>query len=270
MNDFRKKRSPEQNLKRVEGLIPPQQPELEEILLGTLLIDNSVLDKIMVEFSSHLFFVQRNKVIAEALISLYKKNSPIDLVTVVTELKYLGHLEEVGGASYLSNLTSRIASSAHIEYHLRILQESALKRNIIQISSSVTIGGITLLTGEYLAINVADNKLYYCKSLNINTWLKIPDTNSFISITQTSTSLTTTTLTAILSDGTISWDGTVVSDGNVYSYNNGAWVKLLLNGPFIFVTSTTSGLVMIDSNYNLCLSSGKITTTGNFISIDQK
>jgi replicative DNA helicase len=135
MNDFRKKRSPEQNLKRVEGFIPPQQPELEEILLGTLLIDNSVLDKIMVEFSPHLFFVQRNKVIAESLMSLYKKNSPIDLVTVMTELKYLGHLEEVGGATYLSNLTSRIASSAHIEYHLRILQESALKRNIIQISS---------------------------------------------------------------------------------------------------------------------------------------
>ena len=54
MNDFKRKRTPEQNLKKVEGYIPPQQPELEEIILGSLLIDNSVLDKIMVEFSPNL------------------------------------------------------------------------------------------------------------------------------------------------------------------------------------------------------------------------
>ena len=118
-----------------DGYVPPQEPDIEQIVLGTLLIDGSSGDKIMSEFSPNLFFVQRNMLIAEAILSLYKKNSGIDLITIVSELKLLGSLQEVGGVTYISGLTSRIASSAHLEYHLRLLQEAALKRNIIQISA---------------------------------------------------------------------------------------------------------------------------------------
>lgn len=118
-----------------EGYIPPQEPDIEQIVLGTMLLEGGSIDKVMSEFSPNLFFVQRNILIAEAIISLYKKNSGIDLVTIVSELKLLGNLQEVGGASYISGLTNRIASSAHLEYHLRLLQEAALKRNIIQISA---------------------------------------------------------------------------------------------------------------------------------------
>jgi replicative DNA helicase len=89
----------------------------------------------MVEFTTNLFFVEKNKLVAEAIIGLYKKNSPIDLVTMVTELKLNGKLQEVGGPGFISSLPSRVASAHNIEFHLRILQEAALKRNIIQVSS---------------------------------------------------------------------------------------------------------------------------------------
>jgi replicative DNA helicase len=118
-----------------DNYVPPQEPDIEQIVLGTILLEGSTIDKIMNEFSPNLFFVQRNVLIAEAVISLYKKNSGIDLVTIVSELKLLGSLQEVGGASYISGLTDRIAGSSHLEYHVRLLQEAALKRNIIQISA---------------------------------------------------------------------------------------------------------------------------------------
>ena len=137
MSDYNSKKSSNNvfSLNKADGYLPPQQPELEEIILGSLLIDNSVIDKIMVEFTTNLFFVERNKFIAEAIIGLYKKNSPIDLVTMVTELKLNGKLQAVGGPAFISSLTSRVASAHNIEFHLRILQEAALKRNIIQVSS---------------------------------------------------------------------------------------------------------------------------------------
>ena len=137
MSDYYSKKSSNNvfSLNKADGYLPPQQPELEEIILGSLLIDNSVIDKIMIEFTTNLFFVERNKFIAEAIIGLYKKNSAIDLVTMVTELKLNGKLQAVGGPAFISSLTSRVASAHNIEFHLRILQEAALKRNIIQVSS---------------------------------------------------------------------------------------------------------------------------------------
>jgi hypothetical protein len=245
--------------------------------LNNSIINNSYFLTFFNQWSNlnkqYLEFLNCNKANVRVLTSNSNSNSCVKTNTDGTTTRFLNILNMY---PTITNISTLFYSTDYINWSIvsytnaNFNNISLYFNNIIQISSSVTIGGITLLTGDYLAINVADNKLYYCKLLNVNTWLKIPDTNSFISITQTSTTLTTTTLTAILSDGTISWDGTVVSSGDVYSYNNGAWVKLLLNGPFIFVTSTTIGLVMIDSNYNLCLSSGKITTTGNFISIDQK
>lgn len=137
MNDFKykKEKTTSFSLYKADGLLPPQQPELEEVVLGTLLIDNTVIDKVMVEFSTNLFFVERNRLVAEAIISLYTKNSAIDLLTIMAELKSRGNLQDAGGVIYISSLTTRVASSNNIEYHLRILQEAALKRNIIQVSS---------------------------------------------------------------------------------------------------------------------------------------
>ena len=123
------------HLSKADGYVPPQEPDIEEIVLGGLLLDNSSIDKVMADFTPNLFFVERNFLIAEAIISLYKKNSAIDLVTIVTELKSLGFLERVGGAIYISSLTNRIASASNIEFHIRLLQEAYLKRNIIQVSS---------------------------------------------------------------------------------------------------------------------------------------
>lgn len=120
------------------GFIPPQDGFLEEIVLGSILVDKYALDKIAGDFVPQLFFQQNNVLIAEAMLTLYRENTNIDLVTVVQQLKKEGNLEQVGGYSYISHLTSKIGSTSNLEIHVRLLQQFALKRSLIQVSSEIT------------------------------------------------------------------------------------------------------------------------------------
>lgn len=120
------------------GFQPPQDGILEEIVLGSILIDKYALDKIIGDFVPQLFFQGNHVLIAEAIITLYRENTNIDLVTVVQQLKKEGKLEEVGGYAYVSHLTSKIGSTSNLETHVRLLQEFELKRSLITVSSEIT------------------------------------------------------------------------------------------------------------------------------------
>ena len=121
--------------KYIEDKIQPAALQVEEIVLGTLLIDGNCIDRIISVFSTNLFFKPQNKIIANTLIELYKSNSAIDLVTLVNHLKKHDNLGNSGGPNYISSLTSKVASSSNIDYHVRILQQEALRRNLIKIGS---------------------------------------------------------------------------------------------------------------------------------------
>jgi replicative DNA helicase len=121
--------------KYIEDKIQPASLEVEEIVLGTLIIDGNCIDRIISIFSINLFFKPQNKVIANSLIELYKSNSAIDLVTLVNHLKKNDNLGNSGGPSYIASLTSKVASSSHVDYHVRILQQEALRRNLIKIGN---------------------------------------------------------------------------------------------------------------------------------------
>jgi replicative DNA helicase len=111
----------------------PSDSNLEEIVLGSILLDKYALDKVIGDFSSNLFFSFKNKNIADCIISLYKQSLPVDIVTLTKELQKSEKLSSVGGPSYISTLTSKVASSLNIEYHIKILQEEALKRSLIRV-----------------------------------------------------------------------------------------------------------------------------------------
>lgn len=113
----------------------PNDSNLEEIVLGSIILDRYAIDKIIGDFSPNLFFSFKNRDIAYSIISLYKQSQPIDLVTVCKELQKSEKLESVGGAKYITSLTSKISTAINIEYHVKILQEEALKRNLISIGT---------------------------------------------------------------------------------------------------------------------------------------
>ena len=123
----------------VEGKALPHSEDVEQIVLGTIIIDGSVMDRISKDFSINLFYNQENIEISKTIIDLYKASLPIDLVTLVKKLKDTDRLEQAGGINYVSNLSTRVSGSANIEFHIKILQEESLRRKVILISNKAIV-----------------------------------------------------------------------------------------------------------------------------------
>jgi replicative DNA helicase len=119
-------------LESYNGKLPPSDLDIEEVVLGTILLDNSVLDKFIGEFNVSLFFNDEYNKIANAIIQLYSRNVGVDLITVKNECKRLGY--EIPIVNIVS-LTNRVGSSTRFEFHFRILQENSIKRDLIQVCS---------------------------------------------------------------------------------------------------------------------------------------
>lgn len=113
------------------GKLPPQSIELEEAVLGAILLENDALHIAMDILTKEAFYKEQNGKVFEAIVNLFNRSEPIDILTVTQELKRIGQLEFIGGSYYVSSLTNRIASSANIEFHARIVLQSAIKRSII-------------------------------------------------------------------------------------------------------------------------------------------
>ncbi len=122
----------------VDGLIPPQAKELEEVVLGGILMDNGNLGDIVSMLPINAFYDNNHKSVYEAVVDLFKQNKPVDIMTVTQKLKELDKLNEVGGAYFVANLTNRVASSANTIYHSRIILENYLKRELIRINNTNT------------------------------------------------------------------------------------------------------------------------------------
>jgi replicative DNA helicase len=117
------------------GLLQPQSVELEEAILGACMLESEAINLVVDILTPECFYKEANQILFMAIIDLYKRSSPIDILTVCQKLKSLDKLEEVGGAYYISSLTNRIASSSNIEYHSRIVVQQFLKREMIRLST---------------------------------------------------------------------------------------------------------------------------------------
>lgn len=112
----------------IEGKIPPQNIEAEQSVLGSLLLDKDAIVKIAEVLSPEHFYREQHGEIYRAILTLYEKRQPADLVTVSDMLKKAGTLELAGGTSYLSSLVNSVPTSAHIQNYAEIVKEAATKR----------------------------------------------------------------------------------------------------------------------------------------------
>ena len=119
------------------GKMPPQAVELEEAVLGALMIEKDAYDFISEIIRPESFYKEAHQKIYRAVVDLAAKQQPIDMLTVPEQLKRNGELEETGGAYYIAQLTSKVASAAHIEYHARILAQKFLARELIRVSADI-------------------------------------------------------------------------------------------------------------------------------------
>lgn len=114
------------------GKLPPQNIEAEQSLLGALLIDKDAVVAIAeILKGDHFYKNEQHGHIYNAIIELFEKREPIDLVTVTDKLKQKGVLERVGGSAYLAELVNMVPTSAHIESYARIIKENAVRRSLI-------------------------------------------------------------------------------------------------------------------------------------------
>src|SRR5690606_13372212 len=123
------------NLER--GKLPPQAIDLEEAVLGAMMIDKKGIDEVIDVLTPEVFYKISHQTIFSAIQKLFHNTQPIDLLTVSNELRNEGKLDLVGGDYYLVQLTQKVSSSAHIEYHSRVLMEKYILRRLIEISSNI-------------------------------------------------------------------------------------------------------------------------------------
>jgi len=119
------------------GKMPPQAIEIEEAVLGAIMLERDAIIAVMDILRPESFYLDKHQKIYKAAMELSRKEKPIDILTVTEELKKEKHLDEIGGAYEVSSLTERVASAANIEYHARIIQQKFIQRELIRISSEI-------------------------------------------------------------------------------------------------------------------------------------
>jgi replicative DNA helicase len=117
------------------GKLPPQAVDLEEAVLGALMLEKDALSSVIDILKPEVFYKDSHQKIFQAIRTLFEKTSPVDILTVTSQLRQQGELEMIGGAYYITELTNRVASAANIEFHSRIIIQKYIQRELIRIST---------------------------------------------------------------------------------------------------------------------------------------
>lgn len=149
------------------GKLPPQALDLEEAVLGALMIEKDALSSVVDILKPETFYKEAHQRIYNAILTLFGNSDPIDLLTVTQQLRKTGEIEMVGGAGYVSELTFRVNSAANIEYHARIVSEQALKRALIAMSSTILRDAYEDTTDVFELLDRTEQSLFKISESNI-------------------------------------------------------------------------------------------------------
>jgi len=149
------------------GKLPPQALDMEEAVLGALLLEKDALHRVIDILKPHMFYKDANKFIYEIIIELFQNSEPIDILTVKNALRKNDLLKKTGGAFYLTELTSRVASAANIEYHARVVAEKFILRQLITISDQVIQSAYDETTDVFDLLDNTEQKLFEISETNL-------------------------------------------------------------------------------------------------------
>jgi replicative DNA helicase len=149
------------------GKVPPQAVDLEEAVLGALMLEKDALTNVIDILKVESFYKDSHKVIFQAILDLFTESQPIDLLTVTSQLRKNGALEIAGGAFAVTELTSKVASAANIEYHARIITEQSIKRELIKISGEIQKEAFEDTTDVFELLDKMEQSLFEISEKNI-------------------------------------------------------------------------------------------------------
>lgn len=150
-----------------KGKIPPQAIDLEEVVLGAMMIDKKGVDEVIDILSAEAFYKEAHKHIFDAIFKLFENSEPVDLLTVSSQLKKDEKLDLIGGDFYLISLTQRVSSSAHIEFHARIILQKYIQRSLIKISNEIIEEAYDETKDVFDLLDNAEAKLYEVTQGNV-------------------------------------------------------------------------------------------------------
>jgi len=149
------------------GKVPPQALDLEEAVLGALMIEKDALTNVVDILKPQSFYKEAHQRIYNAILTLFRNSEPVDLRTVAMQLRKTGELEFSGGAFYITELTSRVNSAANIEYHARIISEMAMKREMIATASEILKDAYEDTTDVFKLLDKTEQALFSISESNI-------------------------------------------------------------------------------------------------------
>ncbi|MBD8017550.1 replicative DNA helicase [Kaistella pullorum] len=143
-----------------DGKMPPNAVDFERLVIGTFLIDKKGLDYSIDLLTADVFYDPRHQEIFRAILKLYEGNHPVDLMTVIQELKKNEKLGFAGGDHYIIDLTMGVSSSAHIEYHVRVILEKFILRSLINVSANVIDSSYKESTDVFELLDKAEQSFF--------------------------------------------------------------------------------------------------------------
>ena len=161
LNKDRKRRKTSIDMSNmVYGKVPPQAKELEEAVLGAIMLEKSAFDTVTEIVKPECFYVEANQLIFKAMQGLQQKSQPIDILTVVEELKFREQLDAVGGPYYVTKLTNSVVSTANIDAHARIVLQKFIQRELIRISGEIIGDAYEDSTDVFDLLDESETKMF--------------------------------------------------------------------------------------------------------------
>jgi replicative DNA helicase len=149
------------------GKVPPQARGLEEAVLGALMLEKDAYPIVSDILKPESFYEDSHQIIYRAITNMALRQAPIDMETVIEELKKEGNLERIGGALYIAELTEKVASAAHLEYHARIIAQKYLARELISFSSNITSKAFDETSDVDDLMQEAESRLFEISQRNV-------------------------------------------------------------------------------------------------------
>jgi replicative DNA helicase len=143
-----------------EGRIPPQAVEIEAQILGAMLLEREAIARVIEVLDEDAFHADYHRKIYQAMMGLFDRSEPVDTITLSEELRRRGHLDLIGGESYLVDLTTKVTSAANVEYHARIVLEKSLMRSLISTSSGIAARGFAPTEDAFELLDEAEQAIF--------------------------------------------------------------------------------------------------------------
>lgn len=156
----RTKKSQKNVIELEKGRIPPQAVDFEEAILGAILIDNSAINQVIDILTPESFYKEEHQIIFTAVKDLFGNSQPVDILTVANELRRTAQIDDIGGDYYLVELSQKVSSSAHSEYHARIIVQKHIQREMIRVASGIINKAFDETTDVFDLLDDAEQDLF--------------------------------------------------------------------------------------------------------------